>query len=264
MDEGMTPRLPLSCALAGLEAARGLRAQAEWAGATGFDAVQLDASASEARPRDLGRSARRDIGAILRRAELVCSGIDLWIPPAHFVDAARADRALSAVAEALGLASELAELTGGAPVVSLALPAGAQGDDLLPVLAARAASGGATLADHRWPQIALDSPAAVLIDGRTVGFGVDPAAIMLAESVLADPAMAVSRAGSRLASVRINDLNSSGRTPPGSGRLDLLSLATAFVTNGSARHAVLELRGLRAQDEVARRTVALLGRRGAP
>lgn len=258
------PRLPLACALVGLDAPKGLRAQAEWAGALGFEGLQIDAMSPETRPRDLGRSARRDIGAILRRAELACSGVDLWIPPQHFADPGRADRALSAVGEALGFAAELAELTGGFPVVSVALPSGESGDALLPLLAARAASSGASLADHRWPPVAAASPASRFVDGRDVGIGIDPAEIILVESALADPALAVSRAGSRLAAVRLADLNAAGRAPPGSGRLDLVSFSVAVATSGFKGFTALDLRGVREQGTVARRLVERLGRRGAP
>lgn len=264
MDAALAPRLPLSCALFGLGAPRAFRAQAEWAAERGFEGVQIDATSPETRPRDLGRSARRDLGAILRRAELACSGIDLWIPPEHFTDPSRSDRALSAVAEALGLASELAELTGGRPVVCVTLPAGASGDALLPVLASAASSAGATLADHRWPVPSDGSPVSNLVDGRTVGVGIDPVSIILAQSVIADPEGAVSRAGARLASVRLSDFDAGSRVAPGTGRLDLLGYAVSVATSGFGGFSVLDLRGLRDQRSVADRTVARLGRRGSP
>ncbi|MEM7756072.1 MAG: hypothetical protein AAF297_10600, partial [Planctomycetota bacterium] len=75
------PALPASKAAIGAVSAMGARA------------IQLDATRAGLRPRDLERSARRDLAATMRREELAFSGVDLWIPPHHFVDPDRADRA---------------------------------------------------------------------------------------------------------------------------------------------------------------------------
>src|SRR5690606_13026801 len=71
----------------------GPRAPIEAAAKAGFRAVALDASAAGLRPRDLDRSARRDLAALLRRLELAFAGLDLWIPPEHFASPEHADRA---------------------------------------------------------------------------------------------------------------------------------------------------------------------------
>lgn len=109
------------------------RASLDLAVAIGFRAVQLDATAAGLRPRDLDRSARRDLAATLRRAELTCAGIDLLIPPQHFTDPTHADRAAEALFAAIDLAADLGTLTESAvvsrarsalaPIVTVSLPA---------------------------------------------------------------------------------------------------------------------------------------------
>ncbi|MEZ6163399.1 MAG: hypothetical protein R3B67_03075 [Phycisphaerales bacterium] len=47
----------------------------------GHRAVALDVTVPELRPRNLSRSARRDLAALLRKAELELAGLDLWIRP---------------------------------------------------------------------------------------------------------------------------------------------------------------------------------------
>ena len=77
---------PLSLSLAGLTPREGVamepRAAIEWAAGLGYRAVQLDGAAAGVRARDLDRSGRRDLAALLRRLQLGFSGLDLWIPPA--------------------------------------------------------------------------------------------------------------------------------------------------------------------------------------
>ncbi len=74
----------------------------------GCRAVHLDAMLLK--PRDLDRSARRDLAAYLRRAELAVTGWDLIIPAAHWADPARVDRAVAATLAAIDLADEIRRL----------------------------------------------------------------------------------------------------------------------------------------------------------
>ncbi|MFT3684963.1 MAG: hypothetical protein QM783_08570 [Phycisphaerales bacterium] len=87
--------------------------------------MQLDGTVAGMRARELDRSARRDVAATLKREGAAFSGIDLWVPERHFVEAAHVDRAVRAVSEACGLAGEVARLTeAGGVTVCVTLPAG--------------------------------------------------------------------------------------------------------------------------------------------
>lgn len=206
----------------------------EWAAGTGARAVQLDATLDGIRPRQLDRSARRDLAALLRRLELSLSGLDAWIPPEHLVDAARVDRAMDALLMAIEMAQELAGLVGGASrgVVSMALPEGL-GDGLREQLAGHAERCGVLIADHRVGAVATEG----------VALGVDPAAVLLAGG---DPATAAARAGMSLATARLSDADVVARAEPGRGRLDVLNYAMSTRVAGYAGPMVVDVRGLRA------------------
>lgn len=192
--------------------------------------VQLDAMRKGLRPRDLGRSGRRDLAAYLRRQELMCSGLDLWIPAAHFADARHVDRAVMAVHGACELAADLDVVR---RVVSVALPASV-GADVVEQIRASGERFGVRVADH--------GPADVAMDER-LGRGVDPASCSIAGQ---DPVARVLGAGEGLASARLSDLSVAGRTVPGSesGRLDLLSYGAALGVVGYGWPVVVDLRGL--------------------
>jgi sugar phosphate isomerase/epimerase len=268
VNAGM-PRLPLGVALAGLVAPASLRGQVEWAAGCGFRAVQLNAAAADSRPRDLGRSARRDIAALLRRHELELAGVDLWLPPAHLIDAAHADRAAEALRGAIDLAAELAPLAGGRAVVSVALPVDARAAGVVGELATLAQERGVALADHAWPGAwGQDAPAAKAADGATPGatqraplsapvlMGLDPAAVLLSGAA---PETELARRGAQIAAARLSDLDATGRVEPGTGRLDLLAYAVALAMRPDLGAPVLDLRNVKDQDAVARRMVSMLG-----
>ncbi|HYE03360.1 MAG TPA: TIM barrel protein [Phycisphaerales bacterium] len=248
---------PLSLALAGLEPDRlgatpGTRGLIEWGARAGFRAVQLDATAPDTRPRDLDRSGRRDLAALLRRHDLVLSGIDLWIPPGHFADPARIDRAVSAATAALQVAADVASLVRGHGVassrrtesglmVAVTLPPE-------PPAAVRAAlidaaeRVGVRLADHAYPQPA--SPGVSGDRSPWLGVGIDPAALLLTG---ADPAGAAARAGDALAGARLTDAAPPRpRVAPGApgGRLDIQAYIVALLAARYPGHAVLDLGGL--------------------
>lgn len=238
----------LSLALLGLESAEigaDPRTQIAWAGDAGFAAVQLDATAPSVRPRELDRSARRDLGATMRRRGLACSGVDLFIPPAHLLAPAHADRAISALLGAIELAAQLASLTGGTPVLSTRLPREAEARSAIDAVAEHAMAHAVRVADHAWPPDDSTPP------GSPIGVGLDPAAMFLADASI-DPAAAASRLKERVASARLTDLDADGRVPPGEGRLDELAFGVALATGSYSGHLVLDLRGLRRQAGVAR------------
>lgn len=226
------------------------RALIDWARASGFAAVQLNAAAPGIRPRDLDRSGRRDLAALLRRSDLACAGLDLWIPPEHFVSSAHVDRAVAAVFAAVELASELsllavdgkkspADRRGAA--LCLTLPASPPAD-VVAAISTHAARHGVRIADHAWP---IADPTADA--SPWIGVGIDPAAVLSAGE---DPAALAARLGSRLAAARVTDVAAAGptagRIAPGApgGRLDLLAYAASLTVAGYSGWAVLDLRGV--------------------
>ncbi|MCA9307393.1 MAG: hypothetical protein KDA16_12725, partial [Phycisphaerales bacterium] len=212
MVEGLAPGLSL--ALAGLELPGDLGARFAWVKDRGYRAVQLNAAEPGARPRELGRSARRDIAAKARRAEVEVSGVDLWIPAEHFIEDARADRAMSAACEALEYAAEIVALAsaGRRAVVSMTLPVSDDAsrervDSVARAIGECAQRAGAVVGDFQWPPDARST-------GEPIGVGIDPAAV-IAEGVTS-AAKAASRMGERLAAARLTDLSSAGmRVEPG-------------------------------------------------
>jgi sugar phosphate isomerase/epimerase len=198
-----------------------------------FRAVQLDATQQGLRPRELDRSARRDLMATLRRHDLLVSGIDAWIPPDHFTDPARVDRAVTTVLLTIALAGDL-----GRCPVSLALPAG------LWAVTGSAGAAGRTLLDH------ADHHGVTLVDHAVppgaddrLGVGVDPAAWL---AVGEDPAAAVLAAGVRLKSVRLCDRLTTGvRGPigdPRQGQLDVAAYREAMAMRAWAEPVVVDAR----------------------
>lgn len=267
---GVPPRSPRD-----EDGGRTVRSMIEWAGRSGFRAVQLDARVPGVRARDLDRSARRDLAATIRRADLTCSGLDLWIPPEHFADGAHADRAVAATLGAIELAADLASLSSGsivtaaAPrsgshaVVSLTLPGDAL-PDVLSAVVEKAGDRQVRIADHAWPARAENTQWSDVI-----GIGLDPAAIMLAAE---DPSSAASRLGSRVFSARLSDLSrgvpgaevvvgAGVRVAPGSrrGRLDVLAYLVALTTAGYHRPVIADLRGVADQAEGVGQLLAACG-----
>ncbi|MFG0326980.1 MAG: hypothetical protein ACF8SC_06915 [Phycisphaerales bacterium JB037] len=242
----MTGTLPLSLALAGLELEPAMRvpvrAGVERAQRSGLRWVQLDAASREVRARDLDRSARRDLAGVLRRGEVSCSGLDLWIPPEHFARTETVDRAVSAVVEAISLASDLGSLLSPeARRVSIELPGDAP-EGLRRELGSAGERRGVAVCDHSMPveENTLAAPGLVA--------GIDPARALIAGG---DPAALASRlaSGGLLGSARLSDLSGAGRVAPGSGRLDVLSYRMMLETSGHHAPVVLDLLQVRAPIE---------------
>lgn len=218
----------------------GARQQITGAAGLGYRAVQLDAAAQGTRPRELDRSARRDLGAMFRRLGLELSGLDLWIPPAHFADPANTDRAVSAVGQAAALASELAALGVAGEgargrVVSVVLPEKCP-EGVLAHLGSACETHGVLLADHAWPARADTGHGAVRV-------GFDPGAVIFAGK---DPIVEAAGLSPSPASARMTDMSPSGRVEPGSGlgRLDRAAYEAALHAAGYRGHLVVDLRGL--------------------
>lgn len=190
--------------------------------------VQIAATMQGLRPRNLSRSARRDLLASLRRRELLLSGVDAWIPAAHFADAAHVDRAMQTASEIIDLAADL-----GRVPVSLALPAHASEEAIVRLLIEQAHRVGVALADHAVPPSPLEA----------VGCGIDPAAWL---SLGKDPVAAVHGAAGRLSSARLVDLLRSGMRGPignsGDGRLDVAAYKIALAVCGYQKPMVIDAR----------------------
>ncbi|MDI9403588.1 MAG: hypothetical protein QM516_06925 [Limnohabitans sp.] len=185
----------------------------------GYRGAQLNGTDPTMRPRDLGASARRDLKATLARVELVCSGIDLFIPPAHFEDPATVTRAVDAVAAALVLGAEL----GRAPV-TVSLPETVE-PSLRDALVAEAQRVGSRLLVPCHERASVQK----LAHSPAIGASLDCAAVLAAGG---RPEELILQAGDRFGAVRIVDLLRSGlRGPilePRESRLDCIALKAAL------------------------------------
>lgn len=199
-----------------------------WLSEHGFSAVQLSAAQPGMRPRELDSTARRGLRERLRRLELEPSGIDLWIPPEHFTDAAEVTRAV----DAMNAAIALAEFLGRIPI-SCVLPTADAAPEARGPVTDEAARRGVRLADFTTGAIA-EGP---------VGLGFDQAA-GLAGGIA--PMEAIARLGAALAAVRLGEHSPDGRRVPivpGSQAAEqLLELKVALEVGGFAGIAVADAR----------------------
>jgi sugar phosphate isomerase/epimerase len=207
-----------------------------WLSASGIRGAQLSAAQPGTRPRELGESARRDLRATLVRLELVASGIDAWIPPAHFTDPANLERAIDAVAGACELAGEL-----GRVPVCVMLP-GPGDDDASSARRREAIAAIGAAADRHGVTVADAGPSTDLAF-PPFGRCIDPAAVLAAGG---DPAAEASRLGARLAAARIVDLTRAGMRAPievaGESRLDAFAYRIALEVAGFRGVPVIDAR----------------------
>lgn len=257
---GALVQLPvLSLALSGLprsasNPAATLHEHLDIAASLAYRAITLDAMLPGVRARELDRSARRDLASLLRRRELACAGIDLWIPPTHFTNPAEQDRALAALLGTIELAADLSRLAASA-VVSTARPAMSSvvsvtlpqslAPDVRSAIESKASTCGVRVADHTFPIPELTASTGSPHD--FIGVGIDPAAVLLASDA---PAACIHRlhkqSPNRLALARLSDASSVSRIPVGapSARLDVLSYAMSLVTSEYRGYAAVDVRGL--------------------
>ena len=220
------------------------RALVEWAKADGVRGLVLDGTLPTMRARELDRSARRDLSALVRRLGLVLGGIDLWIPPRHFAEGAYVDRAVAAVLGAADLAGELSDLLGqtrGSTAVAIELPAELHAD-------------AARMLTADLPVRVIDHRVGAEPGGRTgvgTGVGIDPAAVLMAGG---EPSGALLKLAGRGVLARLSDAGSVGRCVVGDGRLDVRGYAMAAAASGASA-VTLDLRGL--DDAEAARDAAL-------
>ena len=242
---------PLALALCGLESLypandQGLLAAAPWVRSIGFRALQLNGAAVGLRARDLTRTARKDVAAVLKRTGLELSGIDLWIPPEHFADPAHADRAAAAVVAAIELAADLRRFVMQDHPVSVDVILGRPGSpppdrELLSAIETQADRCNVRIADHALPRTQAAGGATI----SPLGIGLDPAAVLLTGG---DPIKEATTLGSRLAAARLSDARAGVRvsiTDDGrGGGLDLQHYAVALHSSGFAGHVVADVRAL--------------------
>lgn len=214
------------------------RSGLELASRIGFRGVTLSAAQPGFRPRDLDRSARRGLQAELRRLELRCDSIDLFIPPEHFTQADTVDRALAAVSASVELASDL-----GAGALFLRLPVEDLEEPMLEATAElnRMAEGGAV----RLLDVGLGGRALRTLESggaMAVGIGIDTAAWLADQR---DPLEGLIAHGALVGGLRLVDLDETGsRTAPErGGRVDLDSLHRALALETSPRSVVIDARG---------------------
>lgn len=202
-----------------------------WARRIGAHMVHLDAAASGLRPRELSRTARRDLAASLRRDELAFTGLDLWIPPSHFADTARVGRAIEAIGQAANLAAEIGALTGDSGIVLCTATAAATHVDVLSQMLVLARREGIEIADHSWP----------IRESNPLPRGIDPAVILATGSSAVGE---VARLNCPIASSRLSDFSDVGRVPAGEGTLDVREYEIALASRGYSGPMIVDLRGI--------------------
>lgn len=246
----------LTLALAGLgipdaRARLGLAAGA--ATRAGVESVHLDATLPGLRPRELDRSARRDLCAILRRHGVRASGLDLLIPASHFADPALVDRAAEAVRAAVALVAELSALGAlgpGGRIVCVDLQRTADrpvAPGLLEDLGSHALSvdvylvdlSGSIAQNRESSQTAHGSRADAASVPPGWALGVDVVALLRRQE---DPAAHIARV--RPACVRLGDVGGGESVRLGRGRLRLDAVAAACAVSAPQSPCVLDLRGV--------------------
>jgi len=193
--------------------------------------LHLDAMLAGLRPRELDRSARRDLASMLKRNGVGSTGIDLFLPPQHFAETAHVDRAVGAITSAIELLSELASL--GAmetKVLCLTLPQKPLANAVAAIGSA-AQERGVTITDFSLPR-ASDLPSSIFR-------GVD-----CAQAVAASEDAASLIASSSPRAIRLCDWDGTRRVPVGKGRLDTRMVVASASIAAPNVPVVIDLRGI--------------------
>lgn len=209
--------------------------------ALGFEAIQLDATLPTIRPRELSRSGRRDLHALLRRRGAHPAGMDLFIPPWHYNSVDHGERALNATLQAIELAADLGHLP-----LSLALPVAELPNELRGTLVDTADRHDVPLAVHGEGQIQPLIDWIDEVDMPALGAALDPAAVL---SHGADPSQTAQQLASRLTIARVSDLErgvgQASRCPVGTGQLDVATYRVSVdLAERRIGPVVLDLQGL--------------------
>ena len=223
------------------------RALLEQLAGCGIRAVQLDASMPGLRPRELDQSARRDLVGFLRRRGLALTGFDLFIPPAHFLDASAQNRAVDAVAGAIDLARMVGE--GISRQVCLKLPPSLPGA-VESALVSSALHENVTIIDHLCPP----RPPVAGPQGHEILVGLDSAELLATGSTWTH---AAALAGRRLqgARLRARALASGGFSDD-----ELHDVTVALASAGFTGALVIDARGASAPWNAVMDTLARLER----
>jgi hypothetical protein len=242
------PGAPLD-AVAGGAIVRDLLAFASSLIPKGLRAVQLDAAYPGTRPRELDRSGRRDLIATLRRGALGLSGLDLFIPPEHFLKPETLDRAVSGTLSALDLLADLRSPSDPAPALCMVLPTELPAD-VRSAITNKSRRLGVRVADCAVLLASIDYADAI-------GIGLDPAALFTSNQ---DPSQLAASLGPALAAARLSDVASgigAVRIAPGSpaGRLDLTAYLIALATTRFPGAAIIDPRGIHHQRSGIQRTL---------
>ncbi|MBS0188288.1 MAG: hypothetical protein JSS51_09475 [Planctomycetes bacterium] len=225
--------MPLSLSISGITAnpREAISLAAGWMTAVGQPRIQLDAAMAGIRPRELERSARRDLASLLKRSAVAATGLDLFLPPQHLAESAHVDRAVSAITGAIELLSELASL--GAletRVLCLSLPPKPLASALA-AISSVAQEHGVAIADFSFPP-ASDLPA-------SISRGID-----CALAIAASQDVAALVASSAPGAIRLSDWDGTRRVPVGKGRLETRSLVAAASVSAPNVPVVIDLRGI--------------------
>ncbi|MHC4976402.1 MAG: hypothetical protein ACYTF7_07325 [Planctomycetota bacterium] len=200
----------------------------------GYQCVTLDATDPRTRPRDLDRSSRRDLGATLQRDGLGCAGFDLWIAHSHLEDSTNWERITDAVRASAECLHGIAE--GGS--INMALPAEGCAE-LIGALVTACESHGVALSDHSWPPR----------DDECLRVGFDPASVIVGGD---DPHEAIARVATRAGSLRLSDIDETGRVPVGEGSVNPDLLEASAQALGCPLHWIVDIRGVARQQEAIR------------
>ncbi|MCC7146805.1 MAG: hypothetical protein IT443_10190 [Phycisphaeraceae bacterium] len=209
----------------------------------GFTAAQLDATLPGVRPRELDQRARRDLAGTFVRSGVQLAGLDLFIPPAHFAQSDKIDRAMAATLAGIQLAADLGRLP-----LSLALAPKELSDDAKTALVEAADGCGIRLAIHAEHQFDDLLAWVKQVDLPILGIGLDPVPLLAGGQ---DPAQVAARHSAHLVCARLGDWQSRSapadgqRCAPGSGNLDLIPYRmTLDLATGRAGPVVLDLTNL--------------------
>ena len=208
--------------------------------AMGFRSVQLDATLSGIRPRELNRRARKDLLAWLSRRDLRLAGLDFFIPRQHYVEIEHIDRAMNATTAALELAADLGKVP-----LSVALPIEKLGQSERAALAEAADRYDVPLAVHAEDQ--LDALVSWIrdVDLPVVGCGIDPASVLANGG---NPIRLVQDPGMQWLVARLSDARidaSAQRCDVGDGDLDVVNYRVALdLSVDRVGPVVLDLRSL--------------------
>jgi sugar phosphate isomerase/epimerase len=212
----------------------------------GFHAVQLDATLSGIRPRELDQRSRKDLLAVLTRSSMQLSGLDCFIPRKDFTSPEHIDRAVSAALACIELAADL-----GRVPVSLALPVHKASDDVKTAILTAADAQGVMLAIHAEDQMEALVEWINTVNQPVLGMSMDPASIIASDD---DPVQLAQQHGKFISVGRLADYRQDThlRCSVGDGALDVMNYRLMLDMAPNRRGAViLDLRGLEYPQQAA-------------